>query len=107
MKKKGALLAAGIAVFLCLSGVSYTAAGSVRVERQTWTYLEDRGYTRREIQSLKVSHSFLNRVLGYPEWTAEAVYADEPTSDYHYYLKDGAMVDGGVSGTTEKENLTH
>jgi hypothetical protein len=107
MKKKGAAIAAGITVFLFAAGAVYTLLGSGRVERKTWEYLADEGYAQQDIQSVKVRHSFLNILLRYHEWTAEVVYADEPTSLYYYYPKDGGMAAGGVSGTTEKENLKH
>lgn len=46
-------------------------------------------------------------VLSYNEWTIEVVYEDEPTSVYKYTLRDGSIVESGVSGTTDKEDLKH
>jgi len=105
MKKKG--LAIGILVFLFSAGMLYTSVGSRSVGQKAWEYLESKGYAQQDIQSLKVRHSFLNLLLSYHEWTVEVIYADEPASQYDFYLQDGVILGGGVSGTTEKEDLKH
>lgn len=72
-----------------------------------WDYLEQENYSETDIQSLEVKHSFMNILLSYNEWTIEVVYEDEPTSVYKYTLRDGSIVESGVSGTTDKEDLKH
>lgn len=92
-------------VLLVMSG--YVIIGSNNIEKKTWSYLESKGYETEEIQSLKVTHSFLNPILSYDEWKIKVVYVDEPTSVYSYRLVDDEIVEGGVSGTTDKEDLKH
>jgi len=92
-------------LFLVMSG--NVIIGSNNIEKKAWNYLESKGYKTEEIQSLGVTHSFLNPILSYDEWTIKVVYVDEPTSVYSYRLVDDEIVEGGVSGTTDKEDLKH
>lgn len=87
--------------------IGYVIIGSNIIEKKTWEYLESKGYQTSEIQSLEVTHSFLNFILSYDEWNVKVVYIDEPTSVYSYRLVDDKIVDGGISGTTDKEDLKH
>lgn len=96
-----------IACALLITMGGYVIIGSSNVEKKAWDYLESKGYQEEEIQSLEVTHSFLNVILSYDEWKIKVVYADEPTSTYSYRIVDGKIVEGGVSGTTDKEDLKH
>ncbi|MEG0912825.1 MAG: DUF3139 domain-containing protein [Oscillospiraceae bacterium] len=87
--------------------IGYVVIGSNNIERKAWDYLKSKGYQTSKIQSLEVTHSFLNLILSYDEWQIKVVYIDEPTSVYSYRLVDDKIVDGGVSGTTDKEDLKH
>lgn len=85
----------------------YVIIGSSNVEKKAWDYLKCKGYQEEEIQRLEVTHSFLNVILSYDEWKIKVVYSDEPTSTYSYRIVDGKIVEGGVSGATDKEDLKH
>ena len=87
--------------------VGYVIIGSINIKKKTWEYLESKGYQVKEIQSLEVNHSFLNILLSYDEWKIKVIYTDEPASTYSYRYVDGEIVEGGVSGTTNKEDLKH
>lgn len=96
-----------IACALLITMGGYVIIGSSNVEKKAWDYLESKGYQEEKIQSLEVTHSFLNVILSYDEWKIKVVYADEPTSTYSYRIVDGKIVEGGVSGTIDKEDLKH
>lgn len=64
-------------------------------------------YTKTDIHSVTVKHSFTNLILSYNEWTIDVIYADEPASVYKYTLKNNEIIKTGVSGTNNKENLKH
>jgi len=96
-----------IACALLITMGGYVIIGSSNVEKKAWDYLEIKGYQEEKIQSLEVTHSFLNVILSYDEWKIKVVYADEPTSTYSYRIVDGKIVEGGVSGTIDKEDLKH
>ena len=49
----------------------------------------------------------MNVLLSYDEWTVDVVFEDEQTSIYIYTIKDGAIIQSGVFGTTNKEDLKH
>lgn len=105
-RSKGTIFVAIVAIII-LSCVIYVFAGTKACEELIWDYLEEKGYKHTEVQSIDVKHSFLNIILSYNEWTIAVVYTDEPTSIYYYHIKDGNLIEGGVSGTTDKEDLKH
>jgi len=108
MKKKtvfivyGALLAA---IILC--GCLYIGIRSNHIKNEMWDYLKTNNYEETEIKSVDVKHSVMNVFLSYNEWTIDVVFEDEQTSVYKYTVKDGCIVQSGVSGITNKEDLKH
>ncbi len=106
MKRKSMIVIILVSV-LVLSSVMYLWAGTLKAEKLMWEYLGEKEITQAEIESVHVNHSFLNILLSYNEWSIAVVYSDEPTSIYYYYMKEGVIVEGGVSGTTNKEDLKH
>ena len=107
MKKKGITGCCILLVLIILGGFLYVGIGRRNLENKMWDYLKQENYTEADIQSIEVRHSFANILLSYNEWTIEVVYEDEPTSVYKYTIRDGSIVESGVSGTTEKEDLKH
>ncbi len=107
MKRKGLVIAICIAVVIILTCFIYIFAGTKNAEKLMLEYLDKKGYAQSEIQSIDVNHSFLNIILSYNEWSIEIVYADEPTSIYYYHIKNDNIVEGGVLGTNDKEDLKH
>lgn len=106
-KKKGFYIPVIILITIALFCFTYVFAGAKKAENLTWEYLDKKGYRQTEIQSIDVNHSFLNIILSYDEWNIAVVYADEPTSIYYYGIKNHSIVEGGVSGTTDKKDLKH
>lgn len=107
MKKKGIIILVCVVAVIVVSCAIYVIAGTKKAEKLMLEYLDGKGYTQTEIQGIDINHSFLNIVLSYNEWNITVVYTDEPTSIYSYHMKDGNIIEGGVSGTTEKEDLKH
>jgi len=107
MKKKVITGCCILLVLIILGGFLYVGIGRNTLENKMWDYLKQENYTETDIQSIEVKHSFVNILLSYNEWTIDVVYEDEPTSIYKYTLKDGNIVESGVSGTTDKEDLKH
>ena len=107
MKKK---LFIGMCIFLAavmLGSFLYVGIGKNIIKSKMWDYLKQENYSETNIKSMEVKHSFANILLSYDEWFIDVVYVDEPTSVYIYTLKDGNIVESGVSGTTGKEDLKH
>lgn len=101
-------------IFVCILIVTtvvatnlYIGFESRQLKARMWEYLRQEGYRETDIQSVKVKHSFVNKILSYGEWKIAVVYADEPESTYTYALRDGKIREGGVSTTLEKEALKH
>ena len=107
MKKKVITGCCILLVLIILGRFLYVGIGRSNLESKMWDYLKQENYTESDIQSIEVKHSFANILLSYNEWTIEVVYEDEPTSVYKYTLRDGSIVESGVSGTTVKEDLKH
>jgi len=107
MKRKGITILLIVIVAFVVSCNIYVYTGTKKAEKLIWEYLDQKGYAPAEIQSIDINHSFLNVVLSYNEWNIVVIYTDESTSIYDYHMKDGNIIEGGVSGTTEKENLKH
>lgn len=107
MKRKGFYIAVGILAVIVLTCFIYVFTGTKNAEKLMREYLEDKGYATEEIQSIEVSHSFLNVILSYNEWSIRIRYADEPDAIYIYTVKNGHIKEAGVSGSVDKEDLKH
>ena len=107
MKKKLLIGVCVLLVVIILGSFLYVGIGKNNIENKMWNYLKQEDYSETDIQSVEVKHSFANILLSYNEWIINVVYEDEPTSIYKYTVRDGDIVESGVSGTTDKENLKH
>ena len=107
MKKKLLIGVCVLLVVIILGSFLYVGIGKNNIENKMWNYLKQEDYSETDIQSIEVKHSFANILLSYNEWIISVVYEDEPTSIYKYTVRDGDIVESGVSGTTDKENLKH
>lgn len=108
MKKKTVFIVSGallVAIILC--GCLYVGIRSNHIKNEMWDYLKANNYEETEIKSVDVKHSVMNVFLSYNEWTIDVVFEDEQTSVYKYTVKEGSIVQNGVSGTTNKEDLKH
>jgi hypothetical protein len=89
----------------------YVVSGIKTRENSILIYLLAQGYTRTEIQDIEARHSFINVILGYPEWTVAVIFEDEPSVVYNYsFSSDGKVTQTGVSGGDTdmgKEDLKH
>lgn len=107
MKKKVITFSRALFVLVVLGGFLYVSIGGKMVENKMWDYLKQKNYSETDIKSIEVDHSFINIILSYKEWNINVVYEDEPTSIYMYTLENGNIVENGVTGTTDKEDLKH
>lgn len=107
MKKKTIRTCVILLALVVLGSALYVGIGGNNVENKMWEYLEKENYSDSDIKSIEVKHSFANIILSYNEWIIEVVFEDEPTSVYKYTWKDGNIVETGVSGTTNEEDLKH
>ena len=107
MRKKIIMDICLVGAIVILSGFLYVGTRKSTIENKMRDYLKQENYNETDIQSIEVKHSFVNILLSYDEWIVDVVYKDEPTSVYNYTLKDGNIVERGVSGTTDKEDLKH
>jgi hypothetical protein len=111
MKKKVILGILVFAVVITIVGIVYAATGSSARLNYVKDYLESKGYSQPQIQSIEVKHSFLSAILGYQQWVVQVEFADELGIIYHYYNSNTGVSQGSFSGddsvygNLEKEEL--
>ncbi len=67
------------------------------IEAYTYTELENRGYTAQEVREIKITHSYLNRILSYNEWIISVAFTKEPDLLFMFTYRDDKMIFEGVS----------
>ena len=68
MKRKGIIILVCVITVIVISCSIYVFAGTKKAKKLIWEYLDGKGYTQTEIQSIDINHSFLNIILSYNEW---------------------------------------
>jgi hypothetical protein len=94
---KGIVSGVLIITIIC---VIYVVSGTTAKKNDLLSYLENRGYSHSDIQSIKITHSFANIILGYQEWGGCVIFEDEPTITYQYGFISGSgeISQGSFSG---------
>ena len=93
MKRKVLIITLSLIVFIILFGIVYVVSGTMKYKDKMWDDLHENGYQQTEIKSLRVYHSFINRILGDHEWSISVVYENEPTLTYHYSVYEGEIIE--------------
>ena len=87
---------------------SYVQYNKSQIYNKTSNYLlVNKKYKKNEIKSIKVSHSFFNKVLSYNEWTVRVIFNDEPNAYYYFTTKDKSITFVGVSGIPGGKDYKH
>ncbi|MTI69810.1 MAG: DUF3139 domain-containing protein [Firmicutes bacterium] len=101
MKKKILIIILILVIIFSIPFV-YVEVGKRKLYKRTFNYLTNvRGYEKNEFKIENPRHSFINRILSYPEWGIDVVFKDEPTRVYMYTydLSDNNIIQyGGVNG---------
>lgn len=106
MKNKTLRIVSLILIIIIVSMLTYVFIGTKRLEKLTVEHLKNKGYVETDYE-LKVKHSFLNIILSYNEWGVNVIYNDEKEATYIFTLRDGKIVESGVTGKVKKEDLKH
>ena len=77
------------------------------IRTYTCTELEYRGYTSQDVNEIEISHSYLNRILGYNEWRISVEFKKEPDIFFWFTYRDGKIIFQGVSSEPmlDKESI--
>ena len=67
------------------------------IKTYTYTELEFRGYTARDVREITIKHSYLNRILSYNEWRIAVEFEKEPDILFWFTYRDNKIVFQGVS----------
>ena len=67
------------------------------IRTYTYTELAHRGYLAQDISAIIIKHSYLNRILSYPEWRISVEFAEEPGILFWFTYRDNKVVFQGVS----------
>ena len=105
--KKAVIIIVTVLAIVVISPFLYVSIGEKNAEKLMWEHLGNKGYTTEQIKNIDINHSFLNVILSYNEWNIKVQYADEPDAIYGYTIRDGKIVESGVTGDVDKEDLKH
>lgn len=77
------------------------------IKTYTYTELEYRGYTTQDVSEIKITHSYLNRILSYNEWIISVEFKKEPDILFEFTYRDDKIIFEGVNSQPllEKEEI--
>ena len=67
------------------------------IKTYTYTELEYRGYTTQDVSEIKITHSYLNRILSYNEWIISVEFKKEPDILFEFTYRDDKIIFEGVN----------
>lgn len=67
------------------------------IRTYTYTEIENRGYASEDVADISISHSYLNRILGYNEWRISVEFKEVPDVFFWFSYRDEKIVFEGVS----------
>lgn len=67
------------------------------IKTYTYTELEYRGYTTQDVSEIKITHSYLNRILSYNEWIISVEFKKEPDILFDFTYRDDKIIFEGIS----------
>lgn len=67
------------------------------IKTYTYTEIEYRGYTAKDISNIKIDHSYFRRMIGYNEWRISVEFEKEPNVFFWFTYKDNKLIFQGVS----------
>lgn len=98
MKRKKTLIP-GAAVLIVLALCLNVVITQKSIQTRTYTELASRGCTPQDVSGLSIHHSYLNRILGYNEWTISVEFKKEPDILFGFTYRDHKVVFEGVRST--------
>ncbi len=99
--KKSTLILSIITILvlaLYVISTQYIKTNTKKFHSLTEIHLIERGYSKEDINSIEVSHSYLARILSYEEWNISVAFKDEPEAIYYYSYRNNKVEQSGVSG---------
>ena len=67
------------------------------IKAYTYTELEYRGYTPKDVRKIEINHSYLNKILSYNEWRISVEFDKEPEVLFWFTYRDDKIIFQGVS----------
>ena len=97
--KRNKLFVAAILVLILVAGALCLNVAVQRKFIRTYTYteLEYRGYTARDVREITIHHSYFNRLLSYNEWRISVEFEEEPGVLFWFTYRDQKILFQGVS----------
>lgn len=97
-KRKKALIAGLVVLAVIVSAFSLNVFVMQKfIKTYTYTELEYRGYTTQDVSEIKITHSYLNRILSYNEWIISVEFKKEPDILFEFTYRDDKIILEGVS----------
>lgn len=93
--RKASILLLSIIGLVIVISTGYVEINTKKIYTAVEKYLiQNRGYTKGEIRSIEVKHSFLNPILKDEEWKVNVEFKDEPGLTYLYLYNDNKITQG-------------
>ncbi len=97
MKKKWLWIILAVAIVIAVGGIAiFKEVAGNKIERKTYEYLRDKGYTNNEIDDVEVMHSFINKLLGYNEWRIFVEFETEEDIIFAFTYRNNEIIRQGV-----------
>lgn len=97
VKKKKALIIIAAVIVVIVFALSLNVFVMQKfIKTYTYTELEYRGYTAQDVREIKITHSYLNRILSYNEWIISVEFKKEPDILFGFIYRDDKIIFEGV-----------
>lgn len=106
-KKKAFIISVIVLVAIVFALTLYVFVMEKFIKTYTYTELEYRGYTTQDVSEIKITHSYLNRILSYNEWIISVEFKKEPDILFEFTYRDDKIILEGVSSESllDKEEI--
>lgn len=98
VKKKKVFMISVVVLVVILFALNLNVLAMQKfIKTYTYTELEYRGYTTQDVSEIKITHSYLNRILSYNEWIISVEFKKEPDILFEFTYRDDKIIFEGVS----------
>ncbi len=95
MKKKYIILI--IIILIIIVGIFfYKIIAGNNIKNKTYDFLEEKGYTRKDIEDIEIKHSFINKILSYNEWRIFVEFEREEDIIFAFTYRNKKIVKQGI-----------
>ena len=103
MKKKKIIII-GVLVAIIVALISYPLIRGAIIKKKTYEYLNTKECYSKQIESIKVKHSYLNLILNYDEWNIEVKFHIDNNVKYDFTYKNKEIIFRGINDSENEKD---